>query len=87
MRYRNNEIFGKTALFGKHNYEIDFLLSRGNKICPIEVKSSGYKSHASLDAFYRKFPDRVLNRYLLYTKDMKKDADIQMIPVFLAMFL
>ena len=36
---------------GKHNYEIDFLLSRGNKICPIEVKSSGYKRHASLDAF------------------------------------
>ena len=34
---------------GKHNYEIDFLLSRGNKICPIEVKSSGYKRHASLD--------------------------------------
>lgn len=25
----------------KHNYEIDFLLSKKNKICPIEVKSSG----------------------------------------------
>ena len=34
-----------------HNYEIDFLLSRGNKICPIEVKSSGYKTHKSLDDF------------------------------------
>ena len=33
-----------------HFYEIDFLLSRGNKLCPIEVKSSGYKTHASLDA-------------------------------------
>ena len=40
---------------GKHNYEIDFLLSRGNKICPIEVKSSGYKRHASLDAFCESF--------------------------------
>ena len=40
---------------GKHNYEIDFLLSRGNKICPIEVKSSGYKRHTSLDAFCQKF--------------------------------
>ena len=30
-----------------HNYEIDFLLSRGNKICLIEVKSSGYKTHKS----------------------------------------
>lgn len=44
---------------GKHNYEIDFLLSRGNKICPIEVKSSGYKRHASLDAFCQKFSNRV----------------------------
>ena len=25
-----------------HNYEVDFLLSRGNKIVPIEVKSSDY---------------------------------------------
>lgn len=41
---------------GKHNYEIDFLLSRGNKICPIEVKSSGYKRHASLDAFCQNSP-------------------------------
>ena len=32
-------------------YEVDFLLSRGNKVCPIEVKSSGYRAHASLDAF------------------------------------
>ena len=34
-----------------HNYEIDFLVSRGSKLHPIEVKSSGYRRHASLDAF------------------------------------
>ncbi len=72
---------------GKHNYEIDFLLSRGSKICPVEVKSSGYRAHASLDAFYQKFPDRILHRYLIYTKDLKKDTDILMVPVFLTMFL
>ena len=72
---------------GKHNYEIDFLLSRGSKICPIEVKSSGYKSHASLDAFCKKFSDRILQRYLVYTKDYRKEAETQMIPVFLTMFL
>ena len=55
---------------GKHNYEVDFLLSRGNKVCPIEVKSSGYKRHASLDAFCEKFSSRVLQRYLVYTKDL-----------------
>ena len=70
-----------------HNYEIDFLLSRGSKICPIEVKSSGYRTHASLDAFYLKFSARILHRYLVYTKDLRKEGDIEMLPVFLTMFL
>ena len=39
-------------------YEIDFLLPQKNKICPIEVKSSGYKTHASLDKFTEKFSSR-----------------------------
>ena len=54
----------------KHFYEIDFMLSRGNKICPIEVKSSGYKTHASLDAFRTKYSSRIKNSYILYTKDL-----------------
>ena len=89
LKASGNELFYHTwrTESGKHNYEIDFLLSRGSKICPIEVKSSGYKSHASLDAFSKKFHDRILHRYLLYTKDFRQDADIQMMPVFLAMFL
>lgn len=68
---------------GKHNYEIDFLLSRGNKLCPLEVKSSGYKSHVSLDAFQQKFSARILHRYLVYTKDLEKDKELLMLPVFM----
>ena len=68
---------------GKHNYEIDFLLSRGNKLCPLEVKSSGYKAHASLDAFQEKFTARILHRYLIYTKDLARDQDVLMLPVFM----
>lgn len=68
---------------GKHNYEIDFLLSRGNKLCPLEVKSSGYKVHASLDAFQEKFSARILHRYLVYTKDFEKDQDVLLLPVFM----
>ena len=67
----------------KHNYEIDFLLSRGNKVCPIEVKSSGYKTHASLDEFCKKYSSRVGNRYLLYTKDLHKDGETLMVPVYM----
>ena len=70
-----------------HNYEVDFLLSRGSKIWPIEVKSSGYKTHASLDAFCKKFSDRISNRYLIYTKDFKKDEATTLLPVFMTIFL
>ena len=72
---------------GKHNYEIDFILSRGNKICPIEVKSSGYKTHASLDAFKAKFSNRILQSYLIYTKDLRKDGDVLLVPPYMAMYL
>ena len=72
---------------GKHNYEIDFILSKGNKIAPIEVKSSGYKTHISLDQFKQKFQNRIGQNYLIYTKDLRKDSDILLAPVFMAMFL
>lgn len=66
-----------------HNYEIDFLLSRGAKICPIEVKSSNHKSHVSLDEFCKKYSSRISNRYLLYTKDLRKDGETLMTPVYM----
>lgn len=71
----------------RRNYEIDFLLPRKNKICPIEVKSSGYKTHASLDKFSEKYSDRILDKYLIYTKDLQKDKDILMLPVYMVPFL
>ena len=71
----------------KHNYEIDFLLSKKNKICPIEVKSSGYNTHKSLDAFSEKFSERILEKYMVYTKDLRKDKDILMMPVYMLPFL
>lgn len=72
---------------GKHNYEVDFLIADGHKVSPIEVKSSGYKSHTSLDVFCRKFSGRVQNKYLLYTKDLKQDQGVDYIPVYMTMFL
>ena len=42
-----------------HNYEIDFLLSKNGKLCPIEV----------------------------YTKDLRKDKAVTLLPVYLTMFL
>jgi predicted AAA+ superfamily ATPase len=70
-----------------HTNEIDFIIARKNKICPIEVKSSGYNTHKSLDAFCRKYSHIVERRYLIYTKDLRKDEDTLLLPVYLTPFL
>lgn len=73
---------------GKHNYEIDFLLSRGTKITPVEVKSSSYKTHLSMDKFCEKYSGRITNdRYLFYTKDYFKDRSMKYLPTYMAYFL
>ena len=72
---------------GKKYYEIDFVIPDKHKISPIEVKSSGYKSHKSLDEFCTKFSDRIMNKYLIYTKDYKRENGIDYIPVYMTMFL
>lgn len=83
-----NKLFYYTwAKDEKHRYEIDFLISRGNKICPIEVKSSGYRTHASLDAFCKKFSNRVKDPMLVYTKDLEQDGGTTLLPVYMAPFL
>ncbi len=72
---------------GKHNYEVDFLIVDSDKICPVEVKSSGYKAHVSLDAFCRKYSSRISGKYLIYTKDLHRDGDILCLPAYMTMFL
>lgn len=72
---------------GKKYYEIDFLIADEYKVSPIEVKSSGYKSHTSLDVFCKKYSDQIQNRYIIYTKDLKREQGIDYIPVYMTMFL
>lgn len=84
-----HELYYHTFLNAKtrHNYEIEFLITEKNKICPIEVKSSGYKSHASIDAFSQKFSSKIIRKIMLYTKDYMRDGDMEYIPVYMAQFL
>ncbi len=72
---------------GKKYYEIDFVLPDQHKVTPIEVKSSGYKTHASLNAFCRKYSDRIQQRYVIYTKDLLWQEGICYLPVYMTMFL
>ncbi|MBP5362246.1 MAG: DUF4143 domain-containing protein, partial [Ruminococcus sp.] len=84
-----NELFYYTfpSETSRHNYEIDFLIVRKNKICPIEIKSSGFKAHSSLDHFFEKYSSRILWKYLVYTKDFEKDKDIICLPMYMVPFL
>ncbi len=67
----------------KGYYEIDFLISDGSKISPLEVKSSGYKSHVSMDRFFEKYSSRIQQQYIVYTKDYRKEGLIKFLPIYM----
>ena len=68
-------------------YEIDFITIKKKKICPIEVKSSNYKSHKSFDYFVRKYQLKMQDRYIIYTKDLKYEEGIMYIPIYMTMLI
>ena len=68
-------------------YEIDFLIVRSGHLCPIEAKSSGYSSHSSFDAFSMKYQAKILERFIIYTKDMKSEDGITYLPIYMTMCL
>ena len=68
-------------------YEVDFVISSGLKITPIEVKSSGYRSHKSLDEFAKKFSSRINRPIILYTKDLQTDNEFIYLPVYMTFLL
>lgn len=71
----------------KNDMEIDFLITEGKKICPIEVKSNNYVSHSSLNKFRDKFSSKIGNSYILYSKDVIVKDGIIHLPIYMAMFL
>lgn len=86
---KGNNLFYYTMNSDSSNrlYEIDFLLSIGNKICPIEVKSGNYRLHKSLDLFCTKFSSRIKEKYVVHTKDYKSENGIRYIPIYMVPFI
>jgi len=68
----------------ENHMEIDFLITEGKKICPVEVKSGDYRSHSSLDKFRRHFSSVMGNAYILYTKDVMIKDGIIHLPLYMA---
>ena len=71
----------------KHLYEVDFIISSGKKIIPIEVKSSISTRHRSLDLFMEKYGSRVDRAYVIHGKDLRVDGNIAYIPIYMTMCL
>ena len=71
----------------ENNMEIDFLIAEGKKIAPVEVKSSSYRYHSSLDKFRKRFPSVIGNSYILYTKDVMLKDGIIHLPLYMAELL
>jgi len=70
-----------------NNMEIDFLIRKKRKICPVEVKTGVYRTHSSLDKFKTKFKGKIGQSYILYTKDVLIKEDVIHLPIYMAMFL
>lgn len=71
----------------KRTFEVDFILDKANKLAPVEVKSSNYIKHRSLDEFSKKYSDRVTAKYVVHNKDLKVEAGVVYLPFYMAQFL
>ena len=89
LTVKGNNLFYYTmgSETSNHLYEVDFLISEGSKVCPIEVKSGNYRSHKSLDVFCEKFSNRIKDKYVVHTKDYKWENGIYYVPAYMVPFL
>lgn len=74
-------------LHRENHMEIDFLITVGKKISPIEVKSGNYRSHSSLDKFRQRFGAKIGTPYILYPKDVMEKDGIWHLPLYMGMVL
>jgi len=70
-----------------HYYEIDFIISERNKICPLEIKSSAVKNHKSIDAFEEKYSQFVSKRYLFSQKDIGRQGTLFLRPIYMVQYM
>ena len=67
----------------KNVYEIDFILPKGKKITPVEVKSSTSSKHDSLDFFLEKYSKRIDGAIIVHPRNMKSEGKILYLPIYM----
>ncbi len=70
-----------------HYYEIDFLISKGSKIIPLEIKSSGLGKHESIIEFSKKYSKQVKESYVFSQKDYHREQELQFMPLYFLPFI
>ena len=63
--------------------EVDFLFRNGIKVNPIEVKSSGYRIHSSLDWLVARHPQNLGAKYVICTGDYEISDGITYLPLYM----
>ncbi len=71
----------------RNDIEVDFLIMKDGKVCPVEVKSSKSTKHVSLDKFRERFGKRIGQPYILCTRDIGVRDGIVYLPLYMAAFL
>lgn len=71
----------------RNDIEVDFLVMRNGKICPVEVKSASSTKHVSLDKFRERFGKRIGQPFILCTKDVGEKDGIVYLPLYMASLL
>lgn len=89
LRANNHSLKYNTFYKSNSNklYSIDFFIENNKKFSPIEVKSSDYKNHSSLDEFYNRYHQYIDKRIIIYSKNYKEEDDIIYLPVYMTMCL
>lgn len=93
LRSRGYDLYFHEFLYQKEQnnteqkYEVDFLIVKDKSIIPIEVKSSSYRQHESIDCFVKKYNLKKHERFIIYTKDLLQDEDVTFIPIYMTMCL
>lgn len=66
-------------------YEIDFVLAKNRRIIPVEVKSSDYRRHKSVDYLKQKYPQmKMREKFVIYTKNLEEKDGYTYLPVYMA---
>ena len=67
--------------------EVDFMISDGKKVIPIEVRSSRSSQHPSLDRLIMKYRESIDKAYVVHSKDLDFRDGVMYIPIYMMMLV